>query len=116
MSKYDDRKVIMIFLAIAGILMICWGIGNMCVAGKLEDVKIIVYNGGVRGTSLSINPFIGILSRSENFDFKFSQIVSVTSRYDLRICTRYGEYILPLERYKAQTIQKCIEDNMKQAE
>lgn len=29
---------------------------------------------------------------------------------------KYGEYILPLERYKAQTIQKCIEDNMKQAE
>lgn len=116
MSRYDDRKNAMIAFLILAILLTCWGIGDISLANKLKQVKIVVYNGGIRGTSLRINYLIGSLSYSQNFDCEFSEITSVSSRYDLRICTRYGEYILPLERYKAQTIQKCIEDNMKQAE
>lgn len=106
MSEYDSRRNIMYIWFVFALIFLFTSVEQFSWVGLLKAAHIIVYKDKIQGTAIKMS----LLSSKEiPFDIKFEEIISIPLDKNISICTKNGEYYIPIERYKADSIRNIIE-------
>ena len=72
----------------------------------LRTAHITVYKDKIKGVAIKMSL---LASKPIPFDINFEEILSIPSDKNISIYTKNGEYYIPVEQYKADSIRNIIE-------
>lgn len=100
--------ILIIFLAVG-----LEGAGHIYNAVAMKSVKFIIYEEGIYGTSMKLNPLLGLLTKTQNFDMSFADITGF--RYEqglLLLQSRYGEHSFGFAKEDVNRIMELLKQEV----
>ncbi len=73
----SDKQTFLIGIVVIFLICVEMGGGSLVNSFVLKAVSLTIYDEGICGTSAKINPVCGMLSKTNAFDIKYSEITTV---------------------------------------
>ena len=100
----DSITIVWIFL----VILLVDGIGYLLQGAYMTQVSIVVYEEGITGNAMYMNPFIPILTKQLPFDMKFNDITAMRFEGNFFIYQNAVCYTLPISKADADKVQELV--------
>jgi len=105
----DSKNRMLTAIVLIAAVLILGGGGYIINAIAIKSVLLIVYDMGIYGTSMKLNPISGLFTKTKAFDIGYNEITGVRiENGSLMIQRGSEEHIFNFSKEDAQKIQKLI--------